>query len=109
LCELTEPEDVASILTKVNEADENSLTSRFSSVFRALDREAVEKIERADLPVIRVAEREAETLSRRSAPVLLPQSRSAPQRAEMTGAQAAASIRSRLQAIRVGTGAGGAA
>jgi hypothetical protein len=109
LCELTEPEDVASILTKVNEADENSLTSRFSSVFRALDREAVEKIERADLPVIRVAERETETLSRRSAPVLLPQSRSVPQRAEMTGAQAAASIRSRLQAIRVGTGAGGAA
>ncbi len=109
LCELTEPEDVASILTKVNEADENSLTSRFSSVFRALDREAVEKIERADVSVIRVAERETETLSRRSAPVLLPQSRSVPQRAEMTGAQAAASIRSRLQAIRVGNGAGGAA
>lgn len=104
LCELTEPEDVASILTKVNESEENSLTSRFASVFRALDREAAETIERAETPVVRPESRDVESLSRRAAPMLLPQSRSTPQRAEMTGAQAAASIRSRLHAIRAGTG-----
>lgn len=106
LCELSEPEDVASILTKVNEAEENSLTSRFASVFRALDREAAETIERTPAPSARGVL--AASLSRRSAPVLLPQSQGANQRAEMTGAQAAASIRTRLHAIRAGNGAGGA-
>lgn len=97
LCEITEPEEVASILTKVNESEQNSLASRFSSVLRTLDREAAEKIETVEAP----------TLSRRAAPMLLPQSvspviRPARVGSEMTGAQAAASIRSRLQAIRVG-------
>mgnify|MGYP002783754657 CR=1 FL=1 len=96
LCELTEPEDVASVLTKVNEAQENSLTGRFASVFRALDREAAATIERVEVPVSRADVRAPETLSRRAAPVLLPQ------RTEMTGAEAAASIRSRLHAIRAG-------
>lgn len=100
LCEITEPEEVASILTKVNEAEQNSLASRFSSVLRTLDREAAEKIETVEAPA----------LSRRAAPVMLPGSvahggpvgRVVRAGGEMTGAQAAASIRSRLQAIRVG-------
>jgi flagellar biogenesis protein FliO len=97
LCEITEPEEVASILIKVNESEQNSLASRFSTVLRTLDREAGEKLEVVEAP----------SLSRRAAPVMLPQSVAQGERAprsggEMTGAQAAASIRSRLQAIRVG-------
>lgn len=98
LCEITEPEEVASILTKVSEAEQNSLTNRFSAVLRSLDREAVEKLD--VVPA-------APALSRRAAPVLLPRTavRGAAGGSDMTGAQAAASIRSRLQAIRVGGGA----
>ncbi|MBY0113899.1 MAG: flagellar biosynthetic protein FliO [Phycisphaerales bacterium] len=103
LCELSEPEDVASILTKVNEADANSLANRFASVFKSLDREAVDTIERVGA----VPDRRStpEVLSRRAAPVLLPQTRpvaSTRTTVELTGAQAAASIRSRLHAIRGG-------
>lgn len=96
LCELGDPEDVASILTKVNEADRDSLSGRFSAVLRSLDREAADKVDRVPI-----------TLSRRAAPTLPPPVSAATRvidtrPGEMTGAQAAASIRSRLHAIRVG-------
>ncbi|HEX8878354.1 MAG TPA: hypothetical protein VF777_16540 [Phycisphaerales bacterium] len=97
LCELGDPEDVASILTKVSEADRDSLSGRFSAVLRSLDREAADKVDRVPI-----------TLARRAAPTLPPPPVAAATRVtdtrpgEMTGAQAAASIRSRLHAIRLG-------
>lgn len=52
ICELDSPEDVASILLKVRDAENESLTRKFASVFRSLDREAVEKVQGCDATVM---------------------------------------------------------
>lgn len=48
VCELDSPEDVASVLLKVREADKSSLTNRFATIFSALDKEAADKVEAVD-------------------------------------------------------------
>lgn len=48
ICELDSAEDVASILLKVRDAENESLTHKFASVFRSLDREAAEKVQALD-------------------------------------------------------------
>ncbi|MBX3389945.1 MAG: hypothetical protein KF691_10885 [Phycisphaeraceae bacterium] len=48
ICELDSAEDVASILLKVRDAENASLTHKFASVFRSLDREAADKIQNLD-------------------------------------------------------------
>ena len=85
ICELDSADDVASVLSKVRDADSNSLASRFASVFRSLDREAAEA-------VAKVPSAPAEAAPRRPHPAARP--------AQMTGAAAAQSIRRRLDALR---------
>lgn len=101
ICELDSPEDVASILLKVRDADSASLTHRFASVFRSLDREAADKVANADKVMTTIAP--AQSLPRRAKGVThKPASASASDSStEPTGAETAASIRRRLDALRV--------
>ncbi|MBL8875311.1 MAG: hypothetical protein JNM86_05885 [Phycisphaerae bacterium] len=97
ICELDSPEDVASILLKVREADSSSLTNKFASVFRSLDREAAEKVEHVEVmstlaPTETPPGRAKAVTHRPSVGVA---------RTESTGSEAAASIRRRLDALRV--------
>jgi len=100
ICELDSPEDVASILLKVRDADSASLTNKFASVFRSLDREAVDKVESVEVmttiaPPENVPMR-AKGVTHRPAMVS-----AAAAMTEQTGAETAASIRRRLDALRV--------
>lgn len=97
VCELDSPEDVASILLKVREADSSSLTNKFASVFRSLDREAVEKVERVEV---------MSTLAPAACPpgrakAVMHRPSGGNTRSEASGEEAAASIRRRLDALRV--------
>lgn len=100
ICELESPEDVASILLKVRDADSASLTNKFASVFRSLDREAVDKVERVEvMTTIAPPEnvpRRAKGITHRPVPNVTPEAMTEP-----TGAEASASIRRRLEALRV--------
>ncbi|MGH7243700.1 MAG: hypothetical protein ACREJD_09815 [Phycisphaerales bacterium] len=96
ICELDSPEDVASILLKVRDADSSSLTNRFASVFRSLDREAVDKVDGAEGKVMTTIA-PPETLPRRAKTV----THKAAAMTEQTGAESAASIRRRLDDLRV--------
>lgn len=101
ICELDSPEDVASILLKVRDADSSSLTNRFASVFRSLDREAADKVDNAGKVMTTIAPsqelpRRARVVSHKPAAPADASSGSEP-----TGAESAASIRRRLEALRV--------
>lgn len=100
ICELDSPEDVASILLKVREADSSSLTNKFASVFRSLDREAAEKVESVE---VMTSIAPPENLPRRAKGVTHKpvQNSAVPAMTEQSGAETAASIRRRLDALRV--------
>jgi len=100
ICELDSPEDVASILLKVRDADSASLTNKFASVFRSLDREAVDRVESVEV-MTTIAP--AENLPRRAKGVTHKpvQMNASAGMSEQTGAETAASIRRRLDALRV--------
>jgi hypothetical protein len=100
ICELDSPEDVASILLKVRDADSASLTNKFASVFRSLDREAVDKVESVEV-MTTIAP--PENLPKRAKGVTHKpaQMSAASAMTEQTGAETAASIRRRLDALRV--------
>lgn len=100
ICELDSPEDVASILLKVRDADSASLTNKFASVFRSLDREAAEKVESVEV-MTTIAP--PESLPRRAKGVTHKPVQNSPLTTitEQSGAETAASIRRRLDALRV--------
>lgn len=99
ICELDSPEDVASILMKVRDADTDSLSSRFASVFKSLDRQAAETVSGNDGRILTsnapVAEPPA---SRRTAHAS--HASASPRTRDKSGSDAAASIRRRLDALR---------
>lgn len=99
ICELDSPEDVASILMRVRDADSNSMTSRFASVFRSLDRQAAETVSGSDGRILTTNAPVAEPPASRRAAHGSRANATARTR-EQNGAETAASIRHRLEALR---------
>jgi len=100
ICELDSPEDVASILLKVRDADSASLTNKFASVFRSLDREAVDKVESVEV-MTTIAPPENVPMRAKGVTHRPAMASAASAMTEQTGAETAASIRRRLDALRV--------
>lgn len=100
ICELDSPEDVASILLKVRDADSASLTNKFASVFRSLDREAAEKVESVEVMTTIAPPENLPRRARTAAPKSV-QHGAAKTMTEQSSAETAASIRRRLDALRV--------
>lgn len=112
LSEISDPDEVASILLKCRESDASSMAHKFQSIFRSLDREAAEKVEQASTRAARPL-RQASTVApsvvvpSMVAPRVLPASVStaaaAAPTSQLTSADAARSIRRRLEALRAGS------
>lgn len=100
ICELDSPEDVASILMRVRDSDSNSMTSKFASVFRSLDRQAAETIAGGDGRILTTNAPVAEPPAARRA-AHGSHAGTTPRTREQTGAETAASIRHRLEALRM--------
>ncbi len=99
ICELETPEDVASILMKVRDGENNSLTNRFAAVFKSLDRQAAETVDVVPVSNVEsVGPAEWPPTTRRASHA--PSPSPSPRAGERTGDQAAVSIRRRLNDLR---------